>query len=138
MAYALLGIGLALLGVKIGFLHAGYGKISGCNSFIIPFLLYSIYHFMPTTPLPNWLTSCAFPIFLMHSIALSYFNIALKHLPILLAHYGCAPFLFYFVASAYAAASTGSSHSFDCSVPGTSRAMCWNLAERVTSLRDDP
>ena len=83
MAYAFLGIGLVLLGVKVGFLHAGYGKISvWFNSFITPFLLYSIYHFMPTKAWPNWLTSCAFPIFLMHSIALSYFGIALKHIPI--------------------------------------------------------
>ena len=82
MAYAFWGIGLVLLGVKIGFLHAGYGKISGCNSIIIPFFLYSIYHFMPTKAWPNWLTSCAFPIFLMHPIALSYIGSALKHIPI--------------------------------------------------------
>ena len=81
MAYVFLGIGVVLLCVKIGFLHAGYGKISGCNSIIIPFLLYSIYHFMPTKAWPNWLTSCAFPIFLMHSLALSYFGIVFKHIP---------------------------------------------------------
>ncbi len=33
---------------------------------------------------------------------------------------------FHLVAAAYASSSTGSHHSFEVSVPGTSSAMCWN------------
>ena len=81
IAYMSLVTGLLLLGLKIGFLHSGHYISSGFNSVVNPFLLYSIYHFMPTKAWPNWLTSCAFPIFLMHPITFQYLGIVQKYVP---------------------------------------------------------
>ena len=79
--YMMLALGLLLLiGTKAG-LYFWQCKFYGIGSIIVPLLLYSIYHFMPTTPWPNWLTSCAFPIFLMHPITFQYLSIVQKYMP---------------------------------------------------------
>lgn len=44
----------------------------------IPFMLYFVWHFMSTKQWPEWLTSCAFPIYLMHMFVFPYFNMILK------------------------------------------------------------
>ena len=72
MAISSLYIGMILLGIKIGLLLAGIRVAAGLNSVIIPFLLYAVYYYIPSFSWPNQLVSCAFPIFLMHEIILSY------------------------------------------------------------------
>ena len=61
-------IGISLLVTKIIFFYNTWrfqilvGKLS------VPFLLYVTWHFMSAKSWPLWLTSCAFPIFLMHGL----------------------------------------------------------------------
>lgn len=57
-------LGLALLVVKT--ISAYYHVKSGVQSFLIPSLMYAFWHFMPARKLPDWLTACSFPIYLMH------------------------------------------------------------------------
>ena len=49
------------------------GKLS------VPFLLCFAWGIMPSYKLPQWLTACSFPIFLMHPIALSYYVTTMKY-----------------------------------------------------------
>ena len=75
-------IGFALLAVKLLSAFNTWrceillGKLS------LPFLIYFTWHFMTAKKLPDWLTACSFPIFLMHTMLFKYFDIVLKHLPI--------------------------------------------------------
>ena len=80
-AYMMFALGLLLLIGRNTGLYFLQCKFYGIGFIIIPMLLYSIYPFMPTTPWPNWLTSCAFPIFLMHPITFQYLSIVQKYMP---------------------------------------------------------
>ena len=75
-------VGFALLGVKLllAFNSWRYEIIVGKLS--LPFLICFVWHFMTASKLPNWLTSCSFPIFLMHTVLFVHIGIVLKRLPI--------------------------------------------------------
>jgi len=73
-------IGTFLLACKIIFFYNTWKFQISIGKLSIPFLMYATWYFMPTMRLPNWLTSCSFPIFLMHVLFFPYIGIALKHL----------------------------------------------------------
>ena len=50
------------------------------QTMFIPFLLYAVFYFMPDRAWPKWLTSCTFPIFLMHWLFLIYYTAIFKHI----------------------------------------------------------
>lgn len=52
------------------------------QTLLIPFLLYAVFYFMSDRAWPKWLTSCTFPIFLMHWLFLIYFTAISKRLQI--------------------------------------------------------
>ena len=73
--FSLLAVRLALV-CRESFLLADVGILT------IPFVLYFIWYFIPAVSLPDWLTSCSFPIFLIHTIVFQWFATGLKQLPI--------------------------------------------------------
>lgn len=75
-------VGMALLAVKLLFAYHGWRFQIALGKLSLPFLIYFTWHFMSARRLPNWLTACSFPIFLMHSIFLTYLGIMLKRLPL--------------------------------------------------------
>lgn len=52
------------------------------RSFDIPCLMYATWYYMPTTSLPVWLTGISFPIYLTHSLFISYWSIFSKNIGI--------------------------------------------------------
>lgn len=74
--------GVVLLVLKLTFSYNAWpceiiiGKV-----FRILFL-YFIWHFMTTKKIPDWLTACSFPIFLMHTIVRSMVSVVLNNVPI--------------------------------------------------------
>lgn len=101
--YFSLGLYFQKLNARLGNRRAAFpclvagAVILACNAFLsfkgircplslrslaTPLLLYTTWQFMPSGKWPNWLTSCSFPIFLLHRILLTYHGIALKHLPL--------------------------------------------------------
>lgn len=77
-----LAVSIALLGMKTA-LHLGGVKLAvDLQTLFIPFLLYAVFYFMPDRTWPKWLTSCAFPIFLIHWLFLIYFTAISKRLQI--------------------------------------------------------
>lgn len=75
-------IGSALLATKIVFFYYDWRFQGFLGRISIPFLIYAIWFFMPARQLPNWLTSCSFPIFLMHILFFPCIGIAFRHLHI--------------------------------------------------------
>ena len=75
-------VGMALLAVKLLFAYHGWRFQIALGKLSLPFLIYFTWHFMSARRLPNWLTACSFPIFLMHSIFLTYLGIMLNRLPL--------------------------------------------------------
>lgn len=75
-------VGFSLLVAKLLFAFNSWRGGIAIGKIMLPFLIYFTWHFMPTTKLPNWLTSCSFPIFLMHTVLFPHIVIVLKHLPI--------------------------------------------------------
>lgn len=57
-----------------------FDELSIC--LILPALMFAVWHVMPARAVPVWLTSCSFPIYLLHIIFLNYASIAVKHSPI--------------------------------------------------------
>ena len=72
-------VGIALWIAKTICLASHDGSALG--KLFVPFLLVATWHFMPAKRLPDWLTSCSFPIFLMHEFFFPYVHFAVKHLP---------------------------------------------------------
>ena len=81
--YAVLcgSIGVCLLTLKLVFAYNAWQFETCIGKLSLPFLLYFTWCIMTVSKLPQWLIACSFPIFLMHTIALSYIGIAMKHLP---------------------------------------------------------
>lgn len=82
---ALCGVaGVSLLMLKLLFAYNGWGwRFETCiGKLSLPFLLCFIWHVMPAWRLPQWLTACSFPIFLMHPIALCYIGVAMNRIPV--------------------------------------------------------
>ena len=81
VAIACGSIGLLLLAVKLLFaINAWRGEIV-IGKIMLPFLIYFTWHYMPARKLPNWLTTCSFPIFLMHTVLFGYCGVLIKHFP---------------------------------------------------------
>lgn len=78
-AIGCLGLGLELIIFNTALLYNGTPSIPLPY---IPFVLYGIWHFMPTTPLPVVLRGCTFPIYLMHIIVFGYVGFVLSKLSI--------------------------------------------------------
>lgn len=79
-AIALGVAGLALLGLKMVFYANAWGWQGPFGKFVCPCLLYTLWYFMPTKAIPDWLTTCSFPIYLMHILFFPYVGVALKYL----------------------------------------------------------
>ena len=75
-------VGFSLLAAKLLFAFNLWRGEIAIGKIMLPFLIYFTWHFMPARKLPNYLTSCSFPIFLMHTVLFAYIGIALKHLPV--------------------------------------------------------
>ena len=75
-------VGLALLGLKLLFaFNAWRGEII-IGKLSIPFLVCFVWRFMTARKLPEWLTSCSFPIFLMHAVLFAHIWFVLKYFPL--------------------------------------------------------
>ena len=74
-------VGLALLVSKLILVYNSGTFISALGKLSVPFLMFFVWFFMPSMKMPQWLTSCSFPIFLMHGIFLSYASMVLKRFP---------------------------------------------------------
>lgn len=75
-------VGLSLLAVKTIFSYNASALQEPVCKLALPFLLIAVWHFMPSTPLPAGLTSCAFPVFLMHPIIISNCAAVLRNVSI--------------------------------------------------------
>ena len=75
-------IGTTLLAIKIAFFYNTWKFQISLGKLSIPFLMFATWFFMSSKRLPNWITSCSFPIFLMHVLFFPYIGIALKRLHI--------------------------------------------------------
>ena len=75
-------MGLALLAVKLVFAYHGWRFEIALGKISVVFLIYAVWHFMSAARWPNWLTSCSFPIFLMHTVVFTIASVLLKRLPI--------------------------------------------------------
>ena len=73
-------IGLGLLATKIIFYYNTLKFQIALGKLSLPFLIYATWHFIPAKQWPRWLTSCSFPIFLMHVLFFPHIGIAFKHL----------------------------------------------------------
>lgn len=73
-------LGLTLLILQILFKTHAWRFAFSFHRLSIPVLLYFTWSLMPSQKWPIWMTSCAFPIFLMHTLTFPYINLALKHI----------------------------------------------------------
>lgn len=64
--WLLIGIVL-IIGQTIFWKWAGINPLPWVKTFTIPILLIGVYYYIPAVAFPVWLTSSAFPIFLMHT-----------------------------------------------------------------------
>lgn len=75
-------VSLVLLIIKTVLNLNGTKCVIDLQTLMVPFLLYAVFYFMSDRAWPKWLTSCTFPIFLMHWLFLIYFTAISKHLQI--------------------------------------------------------
>jgi len=90
-------VGASLLICKIIFFYNTWKIQIPIGNLSIPFLTYATWYFMPTVRLPNWLTSCAFPIYLMHMLFFPYIGIVLKQMHIVEKFPVAQPILNFFI-----------------------------------------
>ena len=72
--------GLLLLVLRILFSYYAWRGQSYLTNLAIPCILYFVWGCMTAKRLPEWLTSCSFPIFLSHVILIHYFSSWFKRL----------------------------------------------------------
>ena len=75
VAIVCVAIGLSLLGVKLLFAYNTWRGEQLIGKIMLPFLIYFIWHFITSKKVPDWLTACSFPIFLMHAVFFGCFGI---------------------------------------------------------------
>lgn len=80
-------IGLVLMIMKVCWFEGCGWAINMADSLMIPFLLYAIWCFVPTWGLPDFLTQCPFPIYLMQGVifiilGLVWRNLGLEEYPL--------------------------------------------------------
>ena len=64
--------GLALLSAGIAAAWKGWPWAYEWKALSVPFLLHGAWSVVPSSKWPDWLTSCAFPIFLMHPLVVRF------------------------------------------------------------------
>lgn len=77
-----LSVGMTLVGMKILLLVLQIDPHVCLITIAIPFMMYSVWYVMPTRKWPRMLTSCSFPVFLMHQPLLPYFYLPVKYSPL--------------------------------------------------------
>ena len=80
LACAIYGLGILLL--RTFTRSYGMELPVGADCLLLPALMYAVWHALPSRPFPVWLTSCSFPIFLLHMIFLWVMGIVIKHCPV--------------------------------------------------------
>ena len=76
-------IGCFLLILKTYFVYKGCYEMEPCLRILaLPFLLLFVWAIIPNKKWPDWLTSCSFPIYLIHIMTIQYINVVLKQLGI--------------------------------------------------------
>ena len=80
LACAVYGVGILLLRTFVRL--RGMELSVGVDCLLLPALMYAVWHIIPSRQFPLWLTSCSFPIFLLHMIFLWVMGIVIKHCPI--------------------------------------------------------
>lgn len=73
-------VGVALLLLKVFAASRAWPWETGIGKLSLPFLLLFFWNILPASRWPQWLTACAFPIYLVHILTHPYFDIALKSL----------------------------------------------------------
>lgn len=74
-------VGISLLALKMVITFNGWPFAISMGKLSVLFLLYFTWGMTPAYRLPQWLTSCSFPIFLMHAIVLLYVNVFIRYSP---------------------------------------------------------
>ena len=80
-----MAISCGLIGIVLLSIHC-YEDLNGFRSGVpyvalaIPFFIYSVFKFMPSKRLPDFLRGCSFPIYLMHGLVLGLFNLLISQL----------------------------------------------------------
>ena len=80
LACTVYGVGILLLRTCVRL--RGMELPVGVDSLLLPALMYAVWHIMPSRPFPLWLTSCSFPIFLLHMIFLIVVWRVFYHCPV--------------------------------------------------------
>ena len=75
-----LGACLFVLRIVLAYIEPKHAGILGAVS--LPLILYLVWCCMPQTQLPVWLTSCAFPIYMMHLLFIHLYGPLVKRLPL--------------------------------------------------------
>ena len=72
-------VGLALMGTKIAAAARGWSLEYGVHCLSLPFLLCFLWSIVPSAKWPDWLTSCSFPFFVMHWLAIRFIEPPVLH-----------------------------------------------------------
>ena len=75
-----LGVSLFVLRIVLSYIKPGYAGLLGAVS--LPLILYLVWCCMLQTQLPVWLTSCAFPIYMMHLLFIHIYGPLVKRVPL--------------------------------------------------------
>lgn len=75
-----LGVCLFVLRIVFAYVKPEYAGLLGAIS--LPFVLYLVWCCVPQAQLPVWLTSCAFPIYMMHLLLIHLYGPLVKRLPL--------------------------------------------------------
>ena len=75
-----LGVCLFVLRIVLAYIKPEYAGIVGAGS--LPFVLYLVWCCVPQAQLPVWLTSCAFPIYMMHLLSIHLYGPLVKRVPL--------------------------------------------------------
>lgn len=75
-----LGACLFVLRIVLAYIEPKYAGLLGAVS--LPLVLYLVWCCIPQTQLPVWLTSCAFPIYMMHLLFIHLYGPLVKRLPV--------------------------------------------------------
>lgn len=73
-------VGFALVAARLVFVYHGWRGSIMLGKLCTPLLICFTWHFMTARRIPDWLTACSFPIFLMHTVVFPYFAVVLKRL----------------------------------------------------------
>lgn len=75
-------ISLALLTAKTTLTYLSINPHISLTAIAIPFMIYTVWYLTPKSKWPSGLTSCSFPIFLMHMPLMPLFSLPIKYSPL--------------------------------------------------------